>query len=209
MQAVQHLLADTTSKQGLPIPFSSFLDYMDADEDGDEKLSNYLIKVVQKLSEETTGTKGSAQQIYSHMFTVRAADMAGAGTIAVFSELYFKIRSISDPVRMAQFRLISYTECFYLQMLLGIAGQPGLPYINYPAAAGMFKNFVALFATSNRDTNEMLKRQKLSEQKTEQLEMTAKGEFQGLSHLGSFSAELAEINRGEQNLKKLADLWEG
>jgi hypothetical protein len=75
LQAVQHLLADTCSKQGLPLPGSSFLDVVN--EDG--KTSNYLIQVAQQLSVESTGNKTKAQEIYSHLATTRTRCCCGSG----------------------------------------------------------------------------------------------------------------------------------
>ena len=137
LQAVQHLLADTASKQGLPLPGSSFLDIVDEN----EKTSNYLIQVAQRLSEESTGLKSNAQEIYAHMMTIRAQDIAAGVVVKLMSELYFKLRKIEDDLRCTEIRLIAYTVNFVGEAVVGSIRQKGVPYINVPLAAAMASSF--------------------------------------------------------------------
>lgn len=137
LQAVRHLLADTMSKQGLPLPGSSFFDMVD----DNNKTSNYLIHIAQQLSEESTGIKASAQEIYSHMMTIRAQDVA-AGTVVKFvTELYFTIRKIDDNIRRSEIRLIAYAVNFFGEAVAGCFRQNGVPYINIPLAVAMAASF--------------------------------------------------------------------
>lgn len=205
IQAIQHLLADTTSKQGLPIPGSSYLDYND--ENG--VLSNYLIDIAQNLSVNAVGSKREAQAIYSHLFTVRASDLIGGGAIFAFSEIYFKARSISDSIRKCQFRLISYSICFWLQMLIGVSNPIGLPFVNHPAGYEMLKHFVKLYITSNQETRRIAQKQKHSEIETKQLEDMAKRDFEDSPHHNDAEAYLAEFSNAQRNVEELIGLWNG
>ncbi|MEE0955328.1 MAG: hypothetical protein U0L49_05850 [Eubacterium sp.] len=205
IQAVQHLLADTTSKQGLPFPGSSYFDF--ADENG--TLSNYLIKISQDLSVDAVGSKRAAQEIYAHMFTVRAADLIGGGTIFAISEIYFMARKIKDIIRISQFRLISYSVCFWLQMLIGISGEKGLPFVNYPAGYGMLKNFVKLYVASDLETKEIVKKQKLSQKETERLERIVQNDLEEMS-MGDTEEDYSDqLEKRKQNAALLAGLGKG
>ena len=133
VQAVRHLLADTLSKQGLPMPGSSFLDFVN--EEG--KTSNYLVKISQMLSDAAFDNKTRAQEIYSHMFTIKGQDFTYAGFVDVLSILYFKMRSIVDPVRRSEIRLISFSISFWGKAIIGMTKQNGIPYISIPLGKAM------------------------------------------------------------------------
>lgn len=166
LQATRHLLADTFSKQGLPIPFSSYLDT--TTENG--RPWNKIIDIVQELSVESTGNKQQTEAIYSHMFTLRAQDFAGGGAALALSAAYIKARSIEDAIRVTQIKLVSYSLSFFAQAAVGAAKQKGVPYINYPVGAAMAKELVSLFVESNKRTYLLGKEtQRLHEGAQEQL----------------------------------------
>lgn len=138
VQAVRHLLADTLSKQGLPIPGSSFLDFVD--ENG--KTSNYLIKISTMLSEEAFDNKTRAQEIYSHMFTIKGQDLTYSGIVDVLTLLYCKLRGVSDPIRKSEMRLIAFYIAFWGKAIVGMIKQNGIPYISIPLANAMMVEWV-------------------------------------------------------------------
>lgn len=149
LQTTKHLIADTFSSQGLPLPFSSYLDY--AKDNG--RPWNKIIDIIQELSISTTGNKDQAEAIYSHMFTLRAQDFIGGGAALVLTTAYLKARQIEDEIRAAQIRLVSYALSFFAQAAVGAAKQNGVPYINHVVGAAMAKNLVRLFYFSNKRTN--------------------------------------------------------
>ena len=151
LQAVQHLLADTTSKQGLPLPGSSFLDVVDES----NKTSNYLIQIAQQLSEETTGTKASAQELYSHMMTIRAQDVTAGVVVKLMTELYFRIRKIEDNIRRSEIRLIAYAVNFLGEAVVGCFRQNGVPYINIPLAGAMVTSFAQFCYYNNKEIKQL------------------------------------------------------
>lgn len=150
LQATKHLIADTFSSQGLPLPFSSYLDY--AKDNG--RPWNRIIDIVQELSISTTGNgnKDQAEAIYSHMFTLRAQDFIGGGAALVLTTAYLKARQIEDEIRVAQIRLVSYALSFFAQAAVGAVKQNGVPYINHVVGVAMAKNLVQLFYFSNKRT---------------------------------------------------------
>ncbi|MCF2618170.1 hypothetical protein JQM68_13405 [Oscillibacter valericigenes] len=153
LQAVQHLLADTASKQGLPLPGSSFLDIADEN----NKTSNYLIKVAQQLSEESIGLKSNAQEIYAHMMTIRAQDISAGVVVKLMSELYFKLRRIEDEIRCAEIRLIAYTVNFVGEAVVGSMRQNGVPYINIPLASAMAASFARFCYLNSKEIRQLSK----------------------------------------------------
>lgn len=158
VQAVRHLLADTMSKQGLPVPGSS---HLDTEREGGGPW-NRIIDWVQGLSIEAGGDKKMAQEIYSHMFTIRAQDIAAGGLVAFLVGCYAKSRAIEDPVRKAQIELVGTGVAFFGQAALGAVRQKGVPYINNAMAPQLVKAYGGLLAAS-------AKRTKRLEERTEKL----------------------------------------
>ena len=151
LQAVRHLLADTASKQGLPLPGSSFLDVVN----DNNKTSNYLIKIAQQLSEETTGLKTDAQEIYSHIMTIRAQDIAAGAVVKAMSELYFLIRRVKDNIRRTEIRLIAYAVNFFGEAVVGCMRQNGVPYINIPLAGAMSFSFAQFCYLNSKEIQQL------------------------------------------------------
>lgn len=148
LRATRHLLADTFSKQGLPVPFSSCFDI--TTENG--RPWNRIIDIVQELSVEATGNKQQAEAIYSHLFTLRAQDFVGGGAALVLTSAYIKARDVEDGIRATQIRLVAYSLSFFAQAAMGVTRQKGVPYINYPVGAAMAKELAALLIESNKRT---------------------------------------------------------
>lgn len=169
LQAVRHLLADTTSKQGLPLPGSSFFDNIN--EHG--KTSNYLIGIAQNLSEETFGNKARAQEIYAHMMTIRAQDVVAGTVVKLLTELYFKIRGIDDKIKRAEIQLISYTVNFVGEAVVGMVRQNGIPYINIPLASAAVSAFIRFCYWNEKEFYTLSKNTKLLHAKVEELEAGA------------------------------------
>ena len=151
LQAARHLIADTMSKQGLPVPGSS---YFDIDRE-DGKPWNKIIDWVQELSIESCGDKKLQQDIYSHMFTMRAQDIAAGGLVAVLDNAYCLARRIDDPIRKAQIELVSTSVAFFGQAAAGASRQNGVPYINNAMVPQLAKAYAGLFASSMKRTYQL------------------------------------------------------
>lgn len=207
VQVVRHLLADTMSKQGLPLPGSSFLDYRN--ENG--KISNYLISISQNISDEAYGTRlmSKAQQVYSHMFTLRAQDIMAGGAIAGLDAIYFKIREIEDDIRRAQVRLISYSVSFFSEAIIGSIKQGGVPYVNLPLASAMFKNLVQLYYFSVKQTRQLHDRTFELIARGEELENMVNNTGEGLQPYNSSDEYCAEILKEQNNVDSLIEFFEG
>ena len=169
LQAVRHLLADTASKQGLPLPGSSYLDIVDEN----NKTSNYLIMVAQQLSEESTGLKSNAQEIFSHMMTIRTQDITAGVVVKLVTELYFLIRRIDDKIRRAEIRLIAYTVNFLGEAVVGCVRQNGVPYINLPLAGAMATSFARLCYLDSKEVRSLAAKTEMVHDQVDALEKQA------------------------------------
>lgn len=150
LRGVRHLIADTMSTQGLPIPGHSYLDY--TREDG--KVWNYLLDLVQELSIESTGNKATetVEALYSHLFSIRMQDITGGLAAKALIDAYLKARRLDDDIRQAQIRLLAYAFGFYAEAVVGAAKQKGVPYINIPLGSAMAKESASLLLASNKRT---------------------------------------------------------
>ena len=157
IQAFRHLLADTMSKQGLPAPGSSFLDYIFTDETGKAHESNYLIKIAQSLSEEAFGNKANAQEVYAHLATIRFQDISGGVVVRVLSEAYIRARKIEDKLRCVEIKFIAYAVSFFGEAVVGMIRQKGIPYINIPVATAMTKEFLQFCVIDAAETHKLYK----------------------------------------------------
>lgn len=156
LQAAQHLLADTASKQGLPLPGSSFFDFVDSS-GNKTKTSNYLINISQKLSQDAFGNKAKAQEIYSHIATIRAQDVTAGFVVKSVSELYFKIRKIDSELRKAEMFVISYVVNFVGEAIIGSLRQNGIPYINVPLAVAAGSSFAKFCYIDSKEISQLTK----------------------------------------------------
>lgn len=153
-QAIRHLIADTASKQGLPLPGSSYLDC----ETDSGKPWNQIINWVQELSIEVSGNKQMAQDIYSHMFTIRMQDILADGLIAALNNTYFEARGITDPIRQAQIEIVDTGVAFFGQAAVGAIRQKGIPYVNTTMIPQLTKAYGRLLIASGGRTYKLGRR---------------------------------------------------
>ena len=196
LQVVRHLLADTASSQGLPLPGSSFLDTKR--ENG--STTNYLISVAQSIASEV---KGDAQVIYSHMMTIRAQDLTAGAVVKLVTELYFKLRDISDEIRKAEIRLIAYSVNFFGEAVAGMAGEIGVPYINVPLATVMATSFARFCYLNERDIYRLSKETDRLHAKVMELEASALNPEDILPEYSSAEELLKASDTAEDNMTKL------
>lgn len=166
-----------------------------------------MISISQELSIETTGCKRSAQEIYSHLFTIRASDKLGESSNNVFNNVYFKLRDISDDVRRQQFCLISYSITFWAQAIIGI-GMRGVPSCNFPVGMAMIKSFASLYNASRSKTKNLVKSSQQLELETNHLIAVTEKDFLSQNTLTDVN-DLKEVyQRGYRNSITLMNLWE-
>lgn len=147
-QAIRHLLADTMSKQGLPLPGSSYLDT--TRENG--RPWNMIIDWSQDLAVRAYGDKRRAEEIYERVFTVRFQDAAGSGLIEALNAAYRGVRGVSDEMRCAQIRLLSIAIAFFGEAAIGAYRQNGIPYVNNPMLPQLAHAYFSLIVKSGLET---------------------------------------------------------
>lgn len=153
IQALRHLTADTCSRQGLPLPFSSYFDYIICEEDGKQKVENRLLDFCQQYSKEVFARKqgGFNNEVFNHMFSLRMQDILASGFVAAGLAVYAKGRKIEDKIRLCQLRVIGYMGAAYGSAVIGAAAHGGIPYINWPAFAALAKNVAQMIRTSKEE----------------------------------------------------------
>ena len=205
LQALRHLIADTMSKQGLPIPGSSVLDYVN--EDG--KTTNYIIDLANNLSIEAFDNKAMSQEIYSHLFTIRTQDIAGGVIAKVLTEVYFKARKIEDKLRKSQMLFMVYAINFFAEAVIGAVKQKGVPYVNIPVATSMIVSFAKFCYYDAKETRLLTKEtERLTQISEEIIDMY---EYHQALSIGCSSANelMCVLNRSDNNMGALLDFLEG
>lgn len=175
LAAIRHLTADTFSKQGLPVPGTSYFDY--SLEDG-KKAGNHLLDICKRFCKENDiRMSGANNEAFNHMFSIHIQDVAVQKIGYVICKQYMKYNNIQSKTLKHQFLLISYSVMFYLNCVIGWV-KYGVPYINWSAGAYMLKELI-LLAHSNwwieRELNKETDRcvelsQKLEQEAIRQLE---------------------------------------
>jgi len=120
-KAFLHLLADTCSKQGLPVPGHSIFEVKSGDD-----VSNLLYEVSKKLNPEKT------QAVYQNLFTIGASDMLGGGATVLLSEVYLKICNYQNKKSKSIFKMIVHITNFIITAIIGLV-KSGIPKINFIA----------------------------------------------------------------------------
>lgn len=204
LQALRHLVADTMSKQGLPAPGTSSFDYI---EDG--KTSNYIIKLATTLSLEAYDNKAMSQEIYSHLFTIRAQDITGGMLAKILTEVYFKVRKIEDKLRKAQMIFMVYAINFFAEAVIGAVRQKGVPYVNIPVGVLMMVAFAKFCYVDSKETYLLIKKTKALTAVTD--ELVEKYEYHSSLSIGySSTNEMIEsLERSERNMDLLIDFLKG
>lgn len=205
LQALRHLIADTMSKQGLPMPGSSVLDYVN--EDG--KTTNYVIDLANNLSIEAFDNKAMSQEIYSHLFTIRAQDIAGGVLAKVLTEVYFKARKIEDKLRKSQMLFMVYAINFFAEAVIGAVKQKGVPYVNIPVATSMMVSFAKFCYYDAKETRFLTKETERLTQISE--EIIDRYEYHQTLSIGCSSADelICALNQSDDNIGALLEFFGG
>lgn len=200
--AFRHLIADTFSKQGLPIPGHSFIDFQNPDTG---KLSNYLTDISRECA---SNNRIKSQDVFSRMFTVRAQDIMAQGSVWAVCEAYFKSRNINDRTRMRQTKIIAYSTSFFTHAGIGAIRQGGIPYINWIALGQLIKEIAGLFIDSYEEIRTL---ERITDSIIEYNDGLEKQIWLTGGKLPSYKNSLEyiqEIKDQGTKIKELIDFWE-
>ncbi len=199
VNCLQHLIADTCSKQGLPIPTHSLFDYnKSVDINGNMKVGNILLDFSQDYSEKILGKKqhGVNNEVFNKMFSIHIQDALTQGLCEALSTAYIKARKIKDEDRQIQFKIISYGSLFLGSSIIGLC-KTGIPTINWPS-------FLALFVQTSKmyikDTNDIKQLKNITNKLI--------NENKKLHLMVETDLSIAENPFDEININKTIEFWE-
>lgn len=199
LQVFRHLIADTFSVQGLPIPGHSWLDYT---ENG--KTTNVLKKISESVS--INGRQG-ANEAFFRMFTIKAQDIGAGGLVWATSKAYIHCRPIEDETRQRQFKILSYGTCFLANVAYGLV-TVGVPNINWIIFQAFLKEVAGLVLHSNRETAQLEQITSRIVAENAALEQKVFATGRSLVSYSSGQAYLNELVEHEQKLAEIIDFWE-
>ncbi len=143
-QVFRHLVADTFSNQGLPIPFHSFFDYV-----GDNgKLGNTLWDVARAAT--NGGNAADITEAFGNLFTIKFADIATTGLTSALCAIHNHALNKDDEAAASQVRAIAYSSQFFGKAAIGVL-KTGVPFISWPTAFMVVKEIYSLYRLNYRD----------------------------------------------------------
>lgn len=192
LAALRHLTADTFSKQGLPIPGTSYFDYSASD---GKKAGNALLDICEKFCEENGIRKSKFNnEAFNHMFSIHIQDIGATKIGHEICKQYMKYNKIHNKTLQHQFLLISYSVMFYFNSAIGWA-RYGIPYINWVAGSYMLKELILL-----AHSNSVIEK-KLSMETERCVELSQKLELEAISQLAKY--------KDDRLLKEKIRIYEG
>ena len=154
IQALKHLVADSCSKGGLPIPTSSWWDYSTGD---GKPLGNMLIDFCKKVNDEVgRSNKGTAfnNPTFNQLFSIQMEDVIAKGLTLALVKAYLVARGIKNEIRITQIHLFS-TFVLFFSLFIWDAIRTGIPKINWIVFLSMIKLTAQLYIKNNWETKEL------------------------------------------------------
>lgn len=205
IKAFRHLVVDTFSSQGLPIPFHSWFDY--TIKNGDKlEVKNALLEFARKTAADAKGSGASAVEVnkaFSHIFTVKAADIATTGLNSALCATHNYIMNKDDLTAASQVRLIAYSTQFFGKAMYGAIKTGGVPFISWPTAMAVLKELYVFTKSNLADVSRLERKTSELRDKNLQIERQIFG-FGALlpsySSAEDYIKEVHQIERGLGNL---------
>lgn len=159
IQTLKHLTADTFSKQGLPIPTSSWWDYSYTNENGVKKVGNKLLDFCNNVydmsnSKDKISITGANNDIFNHVFSIHIQDIGMQQLGKLLCDRYLKYKKIDNASTQHQFKFIFSVVLFYFNCLIG-ALKYAIPYINWCAGVMMIKELGLMMVENNREISKL------------------------------------------------------
>lgn len=202
IQAIRHLIADTFSKQGGTLPFSSFLDFKK--EDG--SIGNFLDEWSKEVAK---GTGLNPQQVYSELFTIKAQDLTSVLITDVLVKAYVKIKTLQNPnnffskTGISQLKIIALLTNVLTSAIWGAAKHNGVPNLNIPAIFKLIVEIINFFVLNYKDLGKMTKEIKKFEMKVSLLEKEIYQRGESLPTYETLDEYVKEIDTQYQSFDKL------
>lgn len=148
LQLFRHLIADTFSKQGLPLPAHSLLDYTKMN----GNTGNYLVDLTKTLSK---GADIGNLEAFNHLFSIRMQDILSQGLTWGIITSYIKVRGVEDKIKISQLKFSTYSISFFVNAVSGMTRTGGLPYMNWATFSMMFKEGITFFKLNNQEIKQL------------------------------------------------------
>ena len=202
LQALRHLIADTFSKQGGTLPFSSFLDFKN--EDG--SIGNYLDEWSKEVSK---GTGLNPQQVYGELFTIKAQDVSSVLITDVLIKAYIKIRQLQNSeltfskIGIIQLKIIAYLTNVLTSAIWGTIKNNGVPNLNIPAIFKLIIVIIKFYVLNYKELHKIKKSIAEFEKKVSLLEDQVYKRGENLPTYNDSSDYILEIDSQYDSFEKL------
>lgn len=202
LQALRHLIADTFSKQGGTLPFSSFLDFKK--EDG--TIGNFLDEWSKEVAK---GTGLNPQQVYSELFTIKAQDVSSVVITGVLVKAYVKIRTLQDKsksfskIGITQLKIIAYLTNVLTSAIWGAIKHNGVPNLNIPAIFKLIVEIIKFYILNYKELSAIKKDIEIFEKKVSTLENEVYGRGENLLTYATFDEYVSELDTQYDSFEKL------
>jgi len=169
IQAIRHLIADTFSKQGGVLGFSSFLDFKK--EDG--SIGNFLDEWSKEVSK---GSGLNPQQVYSELFAIKAQDITSVIITEVLVNAYVKLKHLRNKdnffssIGISQLKIIAYLTNVLTSATWGAAKHNGIPNLNIPAIFKLILEIIKFYVLNYKELYKITKEIEQFEKKVNLLE---------------------------------------
>lgn len=196
----QHLLADTFSKQGLPIPFHSHFDNSNS-----ETITNGLLEFA---GANARGSDLNKYEAFNRMFTIKAADVAGTGLAAALCFTHNSILNQDDKSAASLVRVIAYSTQFFARALVGIV-KTGVPFISWPTAIMAIKEIYGMYRLNWSEIVALERKTVKILAEGIQIEALVFADGANLVSHNAADGLLAEFSAFDDRMDTMVDLFEG
>ena len=200
VKVFQHLVCDTFSKQGLPVPFHSYFDFFD----DKGNLSNKLITWTKKIADDS-GT--DIRTTFKNLFTIQASDVISTGLTWTLCSIHIKMRKMEDPVMIAQTKIIGYSAQFFSRSII-MSVKTGVPALSWPTLALLLKEIAAFYIANWKEIHKLEKITKELVKTNNSLENSVFETRKDLPTYNNSAGYIEEFNNADKNINKLIDSFE-
>ncbi|NFV79010.1 hypothetical protein [Magnetospirillum aberrantis] len=203
VQVFRHLLGDTFSKAGLPIPFHSYFDYI---KDGG-RMGNRLLDFAKSTAADASGDL-TGYDAFNQMFTVRAADIGTTALTSAACGVHNMIMNRNDEAAATQVRAIAYSSQFFGKAAIGAIQTGGVPFISWPTALMAVKEIFNLYRVSYKEIATLERITSSLAPETDRLEAMVFASGASLvSHPDAFGY-IRELRQIESRMDTMVDFFE-
>jgi len=175
---LKHLFQDTFSKEGLPLPGSS-----------------YFRDTIQKMCEGIAGNAGNdARNVYKQLFTIKARDTVGTAFVAGAMSLYVLGTEQGEKRKFFNYRYSSLTlGSLIINICFGLSLAPENASLNYSSIVATIPYAVTLFKVDQRLKEQIAKRNEIIANNAGVLSSNESELDKTLSAINEYDSRLNEV----------------